>query len=302
VVAKLPAAYVSHSTAPLTSPSHIVGTLPTPDSNWTQPILEDPFAKFRDWTARYLTAPEQREPNLESEGLDLARTRRQALAQLIRTDPQRALELAVPLNVVHQLPEEIRSQLEERISGRGQLALLGALPQPGKEQQVNPTFRTVTVNRCVLDAYVYGRRLDESTRDDIPFHGIAVDNVIAINENPLRILKQAEFAGVTSSNTDPICSVSGKSANEHNSALAADIGGKIVFLCGLSHALELNDRLIVQDSGSTNNSGGAQFFASPSWATGPKSLLFLRVAFDDQPGAPFPESTGVNLVSKLNAF
>src|SRR5215204_6859553 len=156
----------------------------TAETRWEQPIAEEAFARFHDWADRYLEAPVENRAGLETEGLELARSRRAVLRDLIQSDPQRALGVAVPVAVREALPQAINELLEERINARGRLAVLGALAEPGKENEVIPIFRTAKFNEREFQAFVYGRRLGEPTRHRIPIDGIALDNLIAVNENP----------------------------------------------------------------------------------------------------------------------
>src|SRR6266478_8736547 len=96
----------------------------TAELSWDQPIVEEPFARFHDWAAQYVHAQGANKLDLEAEGLWLVRARRKALAQLIESNPERALELSVPLRVRQALPDSVAGQLEERISGAGRLAVL----------------------------------------------------------------------------------------------------------------------------------------------------------------------------------
>jgi hypothetical protein len=221
------------------------------------------------------------------------------MVDLIQKDPERALQLTVPMHVIRRLPGAIRGQLEERVTGRGTLAVFGALPAPGKEKDFQPTFRTATLGNSEYDAFVYGRRLGEPTRENIPITGIAMDKSLAVSENPLRILEPAEVP--VSKSSDPVCAVSGRSADEKNQRIAADIGGDIVFLCGAAHAVELNNTLLAQESGQTALSDD-QAVAASSWTEGLKSLILIRVDFPDRPGAPFEDPTGIALISNVNAF
>jgi hypothetical protein len=271
----------------------------TADIRWTQPIFEEPFAKFHDWAERYIAASAQEKLSAEAEGVELSRLRRTAMVDLIRDDPERALQLSVPVQVVRQLPVSIRRQLEERVSGRGRLAVFGALPAPGKEKDFQSTFRTATLGESEYDAFVYGRRLGEPTRENIPISGIALDKSIAVSEDPLRILEPEE--ALISKSSDPICAVSRRSADEKNQRMAADIGGRIVFLCGAAHAVELNDILIAQEGGQMAVSDD-QIVEASLWTEGLKSLILIRVDFPDLPGAPFQDSTGIALISNVNSF
>src|SRR2546426_8752047 len=85
----------------------------TSDRLWDQPVPEEPFARLHDWAEKFLTTSPQTRPALETEGIELAKARRQAMAALIKSDPERALELAAPGEVRQSLPASISELLEE---------------------------------------------------------------------------------------------------------------------------------------------------------------------------------------------
>jgi hypothetical protein len=63
---------------------------------WRETVPEAAFSKFKDSTQRYLANNPVNRQGLVSEGVELAVARRIALKQLIKNDPERALELTMP--------------------------------------------------------------------------------------------------------------------------------------------------------------------------------------------------------------
>ena len=277
----------------------------TPDVRWNQPILEESFARFHDWAQEYLEAASApAKAQLEAEGVQLAQQRQQELAALIESNPERALALSVPMAVRRALPRPVTELLEQRVSGRGGLVVLGALAEPGKEKEVVAVFRTATLGQKEYKAYVYGWRLGEPTRSDIPLNGIAVGNLLAVNENPLRILEPEEATAAKAQVSEPVCSVSGLAANALNQEVVAEAGGKPLFFCRALHATTVNKRLIAQESGGAGGTEEplSETVAASAWTEGTKNLLFIRVDFSDLAGVPFSDSTGTNLVNGLASF
>ena len=301
----------SASVAPITPAAESLGKAAsstnklflTAEARWNEPVEDKTFEAFRDWAVSYEEAPtSQAKAELELKGVELARQRRQELAALIQSDPERALDLAVPFAVRRALPASIVQLLEERVSGRGTLAVLAALAEEGKESQVVPTFRTATLGGAEYKAFVYGRRLGEPTRTDLPLNGIAVGNLFAVNENPLRVLGPAEAAAVRSKISDPICAISGSSSELNNEEVAGEVGDQPVFFCRQIHAVQLNDRLIAAESGSGPAGAGGDAPEASPWTEGQKGLILIRVDFADLAGVPFADSTGTNLITGLNNF
>ncbi|MEO5803320.1 MAG: PKD domain-containing protein [Verrucomicrobiota bacterium] len=267
-------------------------------SAWGDEIAEPTTAQFYDWSHQYAAASAQAKIALENEGVKLAAKRRVALEKLIQTDPERALENAVPFSVRRELPHRIKELLEERISGRGELAVFGVLPEPGKELEIDPTFRIATIDGKEFKAFTYGRRLGEPTKRNIPLNGIAVGNLLAVNENPVRILEKAEADEVVKT-SEAICAVSGDSTTLHQDETAVDIGSEIIFLCRRAHADDLNQQIIAAESGGTSSAGDVE---ASAYTEGQKKLIAIRVDFPDLVGVPFSDSTGTNLISGLNSF
>ena len=276
-------------------------SLPRLDLQWKEPIPEPEFARFAEWTRRYLAANPAERQSLEAEGIRLAQERRLSLRTLIQSDPARALALAVPLGVRRALPGSIASLLEDRLTGRGSLDVFGALAEPGKENEVTPTFRKATLDGQEYDAFVYGRRLGEPTRRDIPLNGIAVDQAFAINESPVRLLEPEEVSDLGARPSEPVCSISGNSWTSAQTPVAAEVGGEPTFLCAPAHALQLNEKLLQAEIAGDVGGGGGDVQGS-AYTEGTKDLLLIRVDFSDLPGVPFPDATGTSLISGLNDF
>src|SRR3954464_11952101 len=79
------------------------------------------MARFADWTQRYLQAGAGEREKLVAEGVELAKARRPFFKELVKGDPRRALEQAVPMVTRLQLPSQVVRHLEERVSGRAAL-------------------------------------------------------------------------------------------------------------------------------------------------------------------------------------
>ncbi len=264
---------------------------------WNKEIDESTTSKLAAWAENYREASAAEKLALEKEGIALAAERRIVLRDLIQTDPERALKLAVPVAVRRILPESVSSLLEERVSGRGDLNVLGALAEPGKENLVVPTFRTATFGEVEYSAFVYGRRLGEPTKKNIPLNGIVVGNFFAVNEKGVRILETTEVEQIQKT-AEVVCSISGEKTTQHQDETVVDVGGEIVFLCQRAHAEVLNEKIVAADSGVAS---GADIQAS-LYTEGQKSLIAIRVDFPDLVGVPFSDTTGTNLISGLNGF
>jgi hypothetical protein len=275
--------------------------MPSADRRWRAAMPEHDFARFRDWTDRYVAADSVGKAELTAEGVAKARARREDLAALIRQDPRRAIELAVPVGIRSALPTEVVAQLEQRVDGRGELAVLGATPGPEAGADFESFYRTAAVNGDRFRAFVYGRREGEPTRFDVALHGIALDGQLAVDENPLRVLEAAEAAPILA--RDPVCAVSGLAAASFGEPVVVDDGSQNLVLCSPAHAELLNEQRILAESGGSGlaTPDGLPQPAS-AYTEGMKRLLFIRVDFSDLAGTPFSDLTGTNLTRNLSQF
>ncbi len=273
------------------------------DRTWGDPVRQPSFEAFRQWTEVYRAASAGRRAELEAEGVRLASARREELSVLIRTDPEQALALAVPMGVRRELPEGVDALLEERVDGRGDLSVLATTPFAGREGEVEPLWRTATLGDRTFRAHVYGRRLDEPARFGIALHGVAMDGQLAIDVNPVRVLEAVEAKAALSA--DPVCSVSGGDAEEFSTPTAVDVGDDFPrVLCGTAHAEWLNQGVIAEesDADSTEVTADGRIRRSSTYTEGLKKAIFIRVDFADKVGSPFTDAAGTTLLNALHAF
>jgi hypothetical protein len=158
-------------------------------SDAARKVLED----FLQWAENYTQVGPDEKARASADGLSLATERRRILAELIESDPAEALRQGIPMRVREKLPPEVVKQLEERVSGRGDFTVIATLPSPGAEKTVRPIERFVTLAGKTYQAFVYGRRLTQPTRTNIPLYGVAIDDKLAVHEDPTRPLESGEI-------------------------------------------------------------------------------------------------------------
>lgn len=122
-------------------------------------------------------------------GAKIAAERKRALKELIEIDPKRALESAVPPGLRRELPAAVAAELEERIDSRGNLEV--SVWHRGAEARYD---RVARIAGREYRAFVFGRRLRQASKSGLPLHGIVVDDVMAVDETPYRLLDDAEKA------------------------------------------------------------------------------------------------------------
>ncbi|MEQ1934490.1 MAG: immunoglobulin domain-containing protein, partial [Fimbriimonadaceae bacterium] len=267
---------------------------------------------FAQWTDRFFEATGAQKAGLLSEGVKLAEQRRLVLAQFIRSDPERALAAAVPLTVRTQLPDEIVPLLEERVSGRGDLPLIGVIPAPG--QKVDAALaRLAVINQRTYRAYSYGRRAKLATITEASITGIALDEALAVSDSPLRVLEKGEVAAGRL--VEEVCVISGKvtpvdsdSPLNITAPTAVEANGHIQMLCEPAHVALYEDKLAAKEAinveklaaDGQSGSSGVSGRPTQAWTHGTKKVLIIRVDFSDLPGPSVTEDEVVNLFNDAN--
>jgi hypothetical protein len=300
----------STSSAPSTDRVAVSPTAPfarlTYASGW-ETEKRSGFVEFNHWAQRYLNTAAGSRPALVAEGVALAKTRRELLAQLIRTAPQDALAATVPADVRARLPAEVLAQLEIRVAGRGNfLPVVMELP-PGSKPA--PKHIRVELGGHTYQAFVGIRRQGETGKYDVPLHGIAVDSLLALHDSPLRVPEPGE--------SPPEVKLAGSNKSvhvrpiDHDGESATSLGQKVVlaeyagemfafpgapslghFEQALLRAENLRGphtpRIVIPAGGFPEGGGIFADLSDPGWTTGHKKVLVIRVDYSDRPGEPHP--------------
>ena len=299
-----------------------------------QPLPGTFSAQFFLWLREYLVAAPADRPALLAEGQRLAAARRVEYKQLLATDPRRALEEAVPPVARQELPLALAELLEERVNETAFFGVLGALPST--ENPGSPAYRREvrTSDGGRYQAYVYGRRLSQQTTEKTSIVGIAVDDVMAIDERLLRTVANGEIPNHrnnltrrrTVSNVDEqgfssgrelrttpadaralveTCPISGNSTATPKSEtgdaapvtgeqVVVEASGQFHFLCTGGHIQAFEDSLTAREGGN----GGPTLPTNPPAATqstGYKSHLLMRIAFPEALRGSVTEKEGHDL-------
>ena len=263
------------------------------------------FARFDNWTERYIRATALEKSGLEAEGVGLARQRRAKMADTIQADPKRALELAIPFAVRQELPASVIAQLERPLSRRGTLAVLAALPAAGQEGAVPSVWRMAELGDQTYHAFVYGRRLGEPTRQNIPIHGVALGDLLAVHENPARQLDltEARLRSMSlATSVDPVCRISGEPIATSGETTLTEVGEELVALCQPDHVAALQNQLTATETSGADGNVGFDSPAASARTEGTKQVIIIRVDFSDLGGDPFSDATAENLIKGVDAF
>ncbi len=257
-------------------------------------------AKFSQWSETFLNTPATgRTADLMTQGAGLARDRRAEMAELIKRDPKAALEAAVPMAVRQKLPQAIVDQLEERVSGRG---FYGVLVATDFEKLTREVRRELVAGERTFNAHVFGAMRAAPTIKDLIFNGIAVGKDAAIVPTA-RPFEDGETSQAPPTNER--CPVSqeyvSQTAGVTGTEAFADVGGKIEKFCMASHINLLNDRLAA-DVGFSGDGAFGDVTAKDSWSQGPKTCLYMRVTFPDDPDEPITEDEAYTRMDEVNQW
>jgi hypothetical protein len=244
------------------------------------------------------------------EGQRLAWRRREAMLDLIQSDPARALALAAPFDWRQKLPLQVTKYFEEQVDGRGDFKVVVATDF---EQGRSAIYRSAQIGGTNFEAFVYGRRLTLPCKSGIPLHGIALDGKMAVASEPLRRLSPDEVAAAQKSNaqlstlnSQPVCSVCGKPADWRSQPVFAESGGSKMCFCGTDHFDLVNRHWALAESGAGGfGSSGVAGIGGPvndSWTHGPKKVLYMRVNFPDDLTEPISEEDAYAVMNNVNNF
>jgi hypothetical protein len=265
--------------------------------------IEAAIRDFRNWTTRYFAEQGPKQESLKAEGKARAMAHRRALKQLISEDPRHALEAAVPVVLRQKLPSEIRAALEERINAPGFYGVYAASGAPS----IAPIRRIVEIAGKNYHTFTYGRRLEQKTTAQALLNGVAIDDVMALDERPLRVLESGEIPDPAKPAVET-CPISGiSSAPRENEALppvtaetaAVEVGGVIHYLCSGGHIVEYERQLVAREGG-TGGPISPSMPTAPTVGTGVKSCLYLRVAFPESHFEPQSEAGAYDLMKQVS--
>ena len=249
---------------------------------------------FSAWTQRYIKAAPTERLVLEKEGVVLAKARRKVFGELIRKQPKLALAETVRAVILQALPESITTLLEERVTGRGDLLVLGRTA-PWKVPAIS---RRATIGDRTFEAFVFGDRLSQKTTRWISMHGVALDGAMAVSESPLRAFEEGEPVPLEKPLAAESCVVSRQPtaptpAGPRPNSVAAESADKVYWLCRGGHLVEAAEGVAAQESATAALTYGA---------SGDRSVLVIMVDFPDLPGGAATATTALNSINLVATF
>ncbi|MGC4016590.1 MAG: Calx-beta domain-containing protein [Luteolibacter sp.] len=274
------------------------------------------FAKleaFNAWSRGYMASSAETRKASADEGLALAKARRPEFLKLIKSDPARALQEAVPMVVRQDLPAKVVAQLEERVRGVGALRTYANTSLPGGG--IVPSAHYLELNDGVTyETYTSGR--EKGLMDYKPnrsVNGVAIRPEggmaqLALDPSPIRPLEVGERPDPALQKVE-ICPVSGNStalpADQANAAVKADepvveAQGQVFYLCNGSHTTVFENQLVAGEGAG----GGGVGYDGPlpyvsTKALGVMKVLYIPVTFPDENVAPTTEANAYNTMKDI---
>ncbi|HEX4350182.1 MAG TPA: PKD domain-containing protein, partial [Verrucomicrobiae bacterium] len=261
------------------------------------------FENFAKWAEQF-----SRSSASVVEGERLAWKRREAMLNLIQTNPAQALALAAPFTWRQQLPPQVTQFFEQQVDGRGDFKVAVGTDFAAGNTTV---YRNVQLGGTNYQAFAYGRRLSQPCITGIPLHGIALEGKMAVSVAPLRRLTVDEATALAKQRgrpLDQICSVSGLSVTSRNQPVYAESGGGILCCCGTDHYDLVSQQWELAESGGAAVGGesppvgGVGGPVNEAWTHGTKTVLYMRVNFPDDLTEPITEAGAYSAMDGVNAF
>ncbi len=269
------------------------------------------LAEFRSWAENYVRAEASEKSALLAPGIALASKRRPVLHSLIKQDPERALEQALPRVLRQDLPQEVLVLLEQPVSARGDFNVYRGRPQEAlTEADVKAagglTLRYFETAEKSYFAHVFGQMDAANTAREVPLRGVAIERDMAVASSAVRELERGERLPAGTTITE-VCPVSDEkttlppTADEATPVVVTDetptveVAGELIRLCNGAHVKVLDERVSSKFAMASGGPGGASFFRDAMPGTSSEALgnfraLYIRVTYPDQMRAPNTEA------------
>lgn len=247
------------------------------------------LASFDNWVEAFRQSPHDADLNA---GVRFAKERREALKKLIPIDPEAALTRAIPFEDREALPEEVQRLLETPLRTTGDLEVVAVCGFNEGESSRIDRFAVDGFTGNRFETFAFGERLGVTTKRGISIQGIVIDDVMALANDPIRIVPEAERA----SSGYPVNTIqvggsfyaadSVAAIDNLRIALVADertLGPNFI---GNYEALRAQNsegiRLIAAAPGDESDGDDEPLTAQSPHTEGAKKILYIRARFSDQ--------------------
>ena len=239
----------------------------------SSPVISD----FDAWVKKARTLD-----SLDSVGIErgrlLALNRRELFKELMSLSPKSALDHSVPNEVYRRMPAAITTNLETPVSAYGDFKVYVVMLHQNHHSPEMMTGsrieREVIIGTSRYRAQVYGRRENITTKLNIPLQGIILDDVMVVDEDPVRRVDPSQFQALNVDRSK--ASIGGP---------VAEVGGKFVYFSSQSDLENfVRDQIAWEDKVGPVRPTAVE--ALSPWTIGVKSVLLVRLDFPDREGEP----------------
>jgi hypothetical protein len=242
---------------------------------------------FQNWLLAWHRGEVQTEALL-AQAKSLAQTRRAALKELIRLDPKLALDLAVPKGLLQSLPLSLREEMESYVDATATYEVFRLCGEHSSSIE-----RVATIDGKRYEAFSFGARLNTLSKNQLPLHGIAIDDQLAFSDKPYRILDQEKHSAlnaVPKEGQGPLLQV-GASLKSFSSD--GDFTEWV-------RAMALAEQAPGPDN--LNLSPSIQAATDTTWINGEKRVLWMITRFSDDTSDPISPTQIATCMESVNSF
>ncbi|MCK5902700.1 MAG: PKD domain-containing protein, partial [Cocleimonas sp.] len=270
---------------------------------------------FSQWLQSTITANQALQL---AKGVELAKKRQPLMLDLIKKNPQLALQHSLSFSQYDALPPEIAKWVEKPFSQRGDLLVLPKEQNNTRNETSNAQLILKVNNKPIAHKlYRYGQRTDILSKNGIVLQGITLNGIAAVKENALMPVSDHErnYIQTHFPNARTNIKIDTYTGNKIEAKpVLALAGGQVFYFSSLQNINQLNRKLaqleqeIGPDTGSQflltesnlNETGFAQnavgerfqLRAKPSsWTLTKKKIYIIRVDFSDKVGEPVDRDT-----------
>jgi hypothetical protein len=162
-------------------------------------------AELREWLRQYqqhaaLGTNDSRYAALLSQGRALAEARHDRMLQLIRENPEQALQESLRFDEYAALPPEIRARVERPFSARAQYEYLPVCQGPDGQlppEDLDHISTLFFADGAQAQAFTFGQRLAMTSKHSLPASGVVLDGVAALHDSAIREVAESERGIVT---------------------------------------------------------------------------------------------------------
>ena len=263
------------------------GVFPIYGNYWGKEEIPE-LRDFSKWADEYAKSPQRTKEQLD-QGVERAKARREIMRILIDLDPEAALASAVPRDVLVELPDSVRSHIEQRISGVGTLQVTGVSREKDGESPSRLTQRSAMIDGVNYEANVYGQLRAFGYTEQVYLHGVAVGDEIALADTPMRPLEVGEQLNPEV----PVTARHSVSRSIANQKRGRDLGPFFVedqkgyhCLCCSDPAWNDYNLALTRASGFDGETAASVILRAYN-NTGTKKVLVIPVEFPDNTGSPW---------------